>query len=201
MWSLSVTSVAASECRRRSTLRNLAESSRTSSQFQTSSSSSSGTKGGPIKASSSVSELANIFKEQDVNLQWTGDQVGMSVAQINDDALATKGGSITVEAAKAFAKKKIESLQAAIASNADGISFDFIESDGVAYGAQVPPRATTPNEPDFWRLWGMTKIGVLDDQPNAGEAGAWGTTTGSNSVTVLVIDSGIDYTHPDLMDM
>lgn len=38
-------------------------------------------------------------------------------------------------------------------------------------------------------LWGIKKI-------NSGAA--WNTTTGSNSVVVAVIDTGIDYNHPDL---
>ncbi|XRB08805.1 subtilisin-like protease [Pycnococcus provasolii] len=154
------------------------------------------TSSGNAVSASSVSALASIFTAQDVTLEWTGEEVGMSIARINEDAFAAEGGS-TVESAQAFAKKKIESLQAAVASSAADISFDFIESDDVAYGTQAPP-ATTPNDPSFGQLWGMTKIGVLDGQPNAGEPGAWNTTTGSNNVTVLVIDTGVDYNHPDL---
>ena len=47
----------------------------------------------------------------------------------------------------------------------------------------------TPNDSLFGSLWGMTKI----DAP-----GAWDTNTGSSTVTVAVVDTGIDYTHPDL---
>ena len=46
-----------------------------------------------------------------------------------------------------------------------------------------------PDDPLFGSLWGMTKI----DAP-----GAWDTNTGSAAVTVAVVDTGIDYTHPDL---
>jgi subtilisin family serine protease len=46
-----------------------------------------------------------------------------------------------------------------------------------------------PNDPNFSTLWGMTKI----DAPTA-----WDTRTDSNAVTVAVVDTGIDYTHPDL---
>ena len=46
-----------------------------------------------------------------------------------------------------------------------------------------------PNDTLFPDLWGMTKI----DAP-----GAWDTNTGSSAVTVAVVDTGIDYTHPDL---
>jgi subtilisin family serine protease len=47
----------------------------------------------------------------------------------------------------------------------------------------------TPNDPSYTQLWAMPKIEA--DQ-------AWGTTTGSRSIVVGVVDTGIDYTHPDL---
>ncbi|HXG48405.1 MAG TPA: S8 family serine peptidase, partial [Methylomirabilota bacterium] len=47
----------------------------------------------------------------------------------------------------------------------------------------------TPNDLRRPELWGL-------DQINA--AGAWQYTTGSASVVVAVLDTGLDYTHPDL---
>ncbi len=49
----------------------------------------------------------------------------------------------------------------------------------------------TPNDPSFANgsLYGMTKI----DAPTA-----WDNSTGSESMIVAVIDSGVDYNHPDL---
>ncbi len=49
--------------------------------------------------------------------------------------------------------------------------------------------AQTPNDPSYGSLYGMTKI----DAP-----AAWNTTTGSPSVVVADIDTGIRYTHEDL---
>ena len=50
----------------------------------------------------------------------------------------------------------------------------------------------TPNDSDYSELWGMEKISA----PNA-----WGNfSTGSRNIKVAVVDSGIDYTHPDLED-
>ncbi|MBU6308136.1 MAG: S8 family serine peptidase [Planctomycetes bacterium] len=56
-----------------------------------------------------------------------------------------------------------------------------------------------PNDASFDTLWGLTTSGpsrVGDSDINAPEA--WDITTGSRNVVVAVIDSGIDYTHPDL---
>ena len=57
-----------------------------------------------------------------------------------------------------------------------------------------------PNDASFGTLWGLNNSGqspgVSNSDINAPEA--WETTTGSRSVVVAVIDSGVDYTHPDL---
>ena len=57
-----------------------------------------------------------------------------------------------------------------------------------------------PNDASFGTLWGLNNSGqspgVGNSDINAPEA--WETTTGSRSVVVAVIDSGLDYTHPDL---
>ena len=49
----------------------------------------------------------------------------------------------------------------------------------------------TPNDTQYSSLYGMTKISAPQ---------AWDITTGSSNVVVAVIDTGIDYTHPDLAD-
>jgi len=70
---------------------------------------------------------------------------------------------------------------------------DFIEhSDGV------------PNDPFFSLQWGFQNTG----QTSGGQTGvagadekavsAWDITQGSSSVVVAVVDTGIEYTHPDL---
>ncbi|NDC64473.1 MAG: hypothetical protein EBZ59_10945, partial [Planctomycetia bacterium] len=60
--------------------------------------------------------------------------------------------------------------------------------------------AVLPNDPSFGRLHGLDNSGqtggVADADIDAPEA--WNTTTGSRSVVVAVIDSGVDYRHPDL---
>ncbi|MDF3059312.1 MAG: hypothetical protein K0R17_3527 [Rariglobus sp.] len=59
---------------------------------------------------------------------------------------------------------------------------------------------TTPNDASFAQLYGLHNTGqtggTADADIDAPEA--WDITTGSRNVRVGVIDTGIDYTHPDL---
>ena len=47
----------------------------------------------------------------------------------------------------------------------------------------------TPNDPNYPQLWGIQKIQAPQ---------AWDTTTGSDSIVVADIDTGVDLSHPDL---
>jgi subtilisin family serine protease len=51
------------------------------------------------------------------------------------------------------------------------------------------PLETIPNDPRFAEQWSLTTISAPD---------AWSLTTGSPDILVAVIDTGVDYTHPDL---
>jgi subtilisin family serine protease len=49
----------------------------------------------------------------------------------------------------------------------------------------------TPNDPDISRQWGLAKMKARE---------AWDITRGRPEVIVAVIDTGVDYSHPDLQD-
>src|SRR5262249_52054549 len=57
-----------------------------------------------------------------------------------------------------------------------------------------------PNAPSLRRDWGLINTGqtggAVDADIDADEA--WDVATGGRSIVVAVIDSGVDYTHPDL---
>ncbi len=57
-----------------------------------------------------------------------------------------------------------------------------------------------PNDPRFGDLWGLNNTGQTGGTPDADidAPEAWNTTTGSSSVVIAVIDTGVDYTHEDL---
>ncbi|PJA93410.1 MAG: hypothetical protein CO132_03575 [Candidatus Kerfeldbacteria bacterium CG_4_9_14_3_um_filter_45_8] len=54
--------------------------------------------------------------------------------------------------------------------------------------------ATTPDDTNFNSQW------HLDELPGINAQEAWDTQTGSNSVVIAIIDSGVDTDHPDLSD-
>ena len=65
--------------------------------------------------------------------------------------------------------------------------------------------AATPDDPSFGKLWGLRNTGSNEPQGSAGVEGAdvnalkaWDITKGSKAVKIAVIDTGVDYTHPDL---
>jgi len=49
----------------------------------------------------------------------------------------------------------------------------------------------SPGDPGFANQWGMVKV----EAPQA-----WGVTTGSSSVNIAILDTGVDLDHPDLGD-
>jgi subtilisin family serine protease len=61
-----------------------------------------------------------------------------------------------------------------------------------------------PNDPSYANTWGLNNTGQpINGFPGTPDADidapeAWNTTTGSAGVTVAVIDTGVDWSHPDL---
>ena len=60
--------------------------------------------------------------------------------------------------------------------------------------------AATPDDPSYRQLYGLDNTGQTGGTPGADidAARAWDVTTGSRATVVGVVDTGIDWTHPDL---
>ncbi len=62
-----------------------------------------------------------------------------------------------------------------------------------------------PDDTDFLDLWGLRNIGQVvggvtgTDGADIGATSAWEVSTGSTEVIVGVVDTGVDYRHPDLI--
>ncbi len=74
-------------------------------------------------------------------------------------------------------------------------------------GAAGTPQAglgtiAAPSDPRFDDLWGLHNTGQTGGTEDADidALEAWGVSTGAEGVVVAVIDTGVDYTHPDLAD-
>ena len=92
--------------------------------------------------------------------------------------------------------------------------FQYVEPDYIQTGSGIKiatenkvqitftPFATTPNDPYFFRQWGLNNNGTFSLSPATVDADvdmteAWDISTGSNAVKMAVIDSGISMLHPE----
>ncbi|MHC4645789.1 MAG: S8 family serine peptidase [Planctomycetota bacterium] len=59
-----------------------------------------------------------------------------------------------------------------------------------------------PDDPRFNELWGMHNTGQTDgfEDADIDAPQAWAITTDAPEIVVAVLDTGVDYTHPDLKD-
>ena len=74
---------------------------------------------------------------------------------------------------------------------------EFVEPDGVGFGGG------TPNDPRFAEQWGLDNIGQSSGVIDADVDGLefWDVVGGAPGVVVAVLDSGLNYTHPDLQNI
>jgi len=80
----------------------------------------------------------------------------------------------------------------------------FKATSGILYAEpnyKIKLLSTFPNDPNFSQLWGMHNTGQTGGTEDADidAIEAWDIITDSN-IIVAVLDTGVDYTHPDLAD-
>ena len=78
----------------------------------------------------------------------------------------------------------------------------LLDSDGVSPEREIEPSEIQPNDPMFAEQWALNNVGQNGGKAKADVAAikAWLNTQGSSDVVVAVLDSGVDYTHPDLIE-
>jgi subtilisin family serine protease len=119
-------------------------------------------------------------------------QTDAIVAASKDDDLGNSGGRIRhIRSTRYDAATLVSYFQ-----GAPGV--EYAEPNYIVYAI------ATPNDVSFPSLWGLLNNGQAT--PSAGTAGAdidatlaWNITTGSASNVVGVVDTGVDYNHPDLV--
>jgi subtilisin family serine protease/subtilisin-like proprotein convertase family protein len=122
--------------------------------------------------------------------QYAGSLRAHSVGQLTMSQWAIAPGFRQVELAPGVA------LEEALDAFEDDPHVVFAEPD-----YRVRLNATIPNDPGFASdQWGLHNTGQIFGLPGRDirAPAAWEVTTGSPGVVVAVIDTGIDYGHPDL---
>jgi thermitase len=121
--------------------------------------------------------------------------IGLDSAQLGSYAnimnmIDRVGGKITD---KVSARGMVTALVADVPSNAINSLSSSIQASGLARYLEPNRKYVTqsvPNDRDWIEQWGPLKIQA---------DWAWNTTVGNSSILVAVIDTGIDYNHPDLI--
>jgi subtilisin family serine protease len=100
----------------------------------------------------------------------------------------SKNGGVTLErlADLGWQRVKVPAGKTLESAIADYRNSDQVEAVQPNYYYRL---LATPNDASFGSLWGMTKISAPQ---------AWDIATGSSSVVIANIDTGIKYDHPDL---
>lgn len=130
-----------------------------------------------------------------VKFKPTATSAGIRQFKASEDIDIDRGiGAIGVRKLRSRSKS-VAALLARLRARAD---VEYAEPDYIVQATAVP------TDPLFGQLWGLKNTG----QPIQGISGipgadisataAWDLTTGSAAVVVAVVDTGVDYVHPDL---
>lgn len=137
---------------------------------------------------------------------------GEYVVKLKPAALKSRSISTLSTQLKGFVKSTIPSQSVVVIQKA---SFESVDSAVKALNANPLVEVAepnyiyrinkTPNDPMYGKLWGILNVGQADPKGQTGTAGidinvekAWDIQTGTKEKIIAVIDTGVDYNHPDL---
>jgi len=127
---------------------------------------------------------ANVGDQQQDEIENRhGDETKTTLAGINARLVKLEGSRTVSQAVKEYQRESAVS---------------YAEPNYIVHAFAIP------NDPFYSQLWGLKNTGQMVNGIT-GKAGAdiktepaWAMTTGSTSVVVGIVDTGVDYTHPDL---
>ncbi len=104
-----------------------------------------------------------------------------------------KLAGVGADVVKLPAKKSLAELNKIVEEYKKDPNVEYAEVNGIMTALQAPEIETVgpgPDDPGFAQLWGIKKI--LANY-------AWGINVGAGNIKVAVVDTGVDYTHQDLI--
>ena len=139
---------------------------------------------------------------------------GEYVVRLKAGKMQTANWSQLSQKLGAFIKSSIPSLNIVVVKRATFEAKDSAvkalamnELVDVAEPNYIYHVSRTPDDPMLGQLWGFKNLGQADSAGHAGVVGvdidaerAWDIETGSEKMIVAVIDTGVDFNHPDLKD-
>jgi len=147
---------------------------------------------GMVSVLSTQGQKAEVLTDSWMRVQVSNKRAKSTLAFLNNSA--------AVEYVQPNYKVKLlENYQIQDPLRRAAVARGFAEKIGQRIGMLAPadnpsipdaPQQATGDDPNFSKQWGMNDIGVKD---------AWKVSTGSPEMIVAVIDTGVDYTHEDLL--
>ena len=116
--------------------------------------------------------------------------------QIKNTLGVVKTENINLTGAQIWTLSGKTSVETAIATYRNSSTFKYIEPDYI-----VTKAATFPNDPGFPQQWALHNTGQNGGTPDADidAPEAWDIQKGNPNLVIGVIDTGVDYNHPDLV--
>jgi len=158
----------------------------------------------------SMSQEKFNYKDDEVIIRFRDDTDKTKTLREKKAFLDKKGGGKIIKSYKRLPNLHVIKLPKNL--NVEDALKKYRDSKEVMYvepNYKIYLHSTIPNDPYFPQLWGLhntgqeypiegggTYYGIDDADIDATEA--WDIYTGNQEIIVAVLDSGIDYNHPDL---
>ncbi|MGB7925060.1 MAG: S8 family serine peptidase [Pyrinomonadaceae bacterium] len=136
------------------------------------------------------------------------DRIEDRIESVNGLAVIEDEDGVNAEAVAAQYRALTDSVEYAEPNFRITLEPEFQGDNESAYSKRAPAEldrdvpSGTPNDPRFTDQWSLNNTGQQGGKAQADISAllAWEKTKGTEKVVIAVLDSGVDYTHPDLIE-